>query len=82
VEVWDVVRAVDFLETLDGVDALAILTEWNEFRTPDFDAMRQRMRQSVIFDGRNLYSLNTIRRRGFEYHGIGCSTQPPVAEAS
>jgi len=57
--------------TLDGVDALAICTEWNEFRSPDFEEMRRRMRQPIIFDGRNLYSLRTIRKYGFEYYGIG-----------
>ncbi len=64
-------------DTLDNADALAIMTEWNEFRSPDFDAMRQRMRHPVIFDGRNLYALTTMRKRGFEYHGIGRSTVTP-----
>ena len=58
---------------LDGADALAICTEWNEFRSPNFDEMRQRMRQPIIFDGRNLYSLSTMRKHGFEYYGIGRS---------
>jgi len=60
-------------EALDRVDALAILTEWNEFRSPSFDEMKKRMRQPVIFDGRNLYSLVTMRKQGFEYYGIGRS---------
>jgi len=58
-------------EALDGADGLAILTEWNEFRSPNFDEMNRRMRHPVIFDGRNLYSLETMRKRGFEYYGIG-----------
>jgi UDPglucose 6-dehydrogenase len=58
---------------LDGADALAICTEWNEFRSPNFDEIRQRMRQPIIFDGRNLYSLPTMRKHGFEYYGIGRS---------
>jgi UDPglucose 6-dehydrogenase len=59
--------------TLDGADALAICTEWNEFRSPDFEEMRKRMNRPIIFDGRNLYSLQTMRKQGFEYYGIGRS---------
>lgn len=59
--------------TLDGANALAICTEWNEFRSPDFEEMRKRMREPIIFDGRNLYSLQTMRKQGFEYYGIGRS---------
>ena len=58
-------------EALDGADALAIMTEWKHFVHPDFDAMRQRMNQPVIFDGRNLYNLSTIARAGFTYYSIG-----------
>jgi UDPglucose 6-dehydrogenase len=61
---------------LDGADALAICTEWNEFRSPDFDEMRKRMSRPIIFDGRNLYSLETMRKQGFEYYGIGRSATP------
>lgn len=63
-------------DALDGADALAIMTEWNHFRSPDFDLMRRRMRQPIIFDGRNLYSLDTMRTRGFEYYGIGRTATP------
>jgi UDPglucose 6-dehydrogenase len=62
--------------TLDGADALAICTEWNEFRSPDYEEMQRRMRQPIIFDGRNLYSLRTVRKFGFEYHGIGRFSVP------
>jgi UDPglucose 6-dehydrogenase len=58
-------------EVLDGADALVIVTEWNEFRSPNFDEMRKRLRSPVIFDGRNLYSLDSMRTRGFEYYAIG-----------
>jgi len=58
-------------EALDGADALVIVTEWNEFRSPSFDEMRSRLRQPIIFDGRNLYSLDAMRKRDFEYHSIG-----------
>ncbi|HSW45264.1 MAG TPA: UDP-glucose/GDP-mannose dehydrogenase family protein [Phycisphaerae bacterium] len=68
--------------TLDGVDALAICTEWNEFRSPDFDEMRKRMRRPIIFDGRNLYSLQTMQKHGFEYHGIGRGTGPAGGRTS
>lgn len=66
-------------QTLDGADALAILTEWNEFRSPDFEQMRTRMRHPVIFDGRNLYSLDTMRKHQFEYYGIGRSAAQPAS---
>lgn len=58
-------------EALDGADALVIVTEWNEFRSPTFDEIRRRLRQPVIFDGRNLYSLETMRNLNFEYYSIG-----------
>ncbi len=68
-----IVYCASAYSALDGADALAICTEWNEFRSPDFEEMRKRMRRPIIFDGRNLYSLETMRRQGFEYFGIGRS---------
>jgi len=59
------------LDALDGADALAIMTEWSEFRNPDFDAMKRRMRKPTIFDGRNLYQLEQMKSLGFSYHSIG-----------
>jgi UDPglucose 6-dehydrogenase len=59
------------LDTLTGADALAILTEWAEFRAPDFDEMRRRLKQPVIFDGRNLYAPRQMKLQGFTYHCIG-----------
>jgi UDPglucose 6-dehydrogenase len=56
---------------LTGVDALLIVTEWNEFREPDFGRMRKLMRDPVIFDGRNLYNPEQIRGQGFTYTSIG-----------
>jgi UDPglucose 6-dehydrogenase len=47
------------------------VTEWGNFRRPDFDAMASRMRAKVIFDGRNLYSPQEMKARGFAYHAIG-----------
>jgi len=59
------------LDALDGADALVIVTEWNEFRSPDFDAARQRLKQALIFDGRNLFEPERMRALGFEYHAFG-----------
>jgi UDPglucose 6-dehydrogenase len=56
---------------LTGADALAIVTEWNEFREPDYGRMRKLMRSPVIFDGRNLYNPEQIRSQGFTYFSIG-----------
>ena len=47
----------DYYETLNGVSGLALVTEWNEFRNPDFEKMKQMMKEPVIFDGRNIYIL-------------------------
>jgi UDPglucose 6-dehydrogenase len=58
-------------ETLEGADGLFLVTEWNEFRQPDFERMRKLMRQPVIFDGRNLYDPKRLRERGFTYFGVG-----------
>ena len=58
-------------DAVDGADALAIVTEWNEFRNPDFEVMARLMRGAVIFDGRNLYDPAEVREAGLEYHGIG-----------
>ena len=59
------------LAAADGADALAIVTEWKEFRSPDFETLRARLKQPVIFDGRNLYEPADIRRLGFEHYPIG-----------
>ena len=58
-------------EALEGADALAIATEWQEFRSPDFDLLRERLTAPVIFDGRNLYDPALMARLGFTYYGIG-----------
>jgi UDPglucose 6-dehydrogenase len=56
---------------LAGADALAIVTEWNEFREPDFARMRKLLKAPVIFDGRNIYSRDLMRANGFTYYSIG-----------
>ena len=58
-------------DALDGADALVIFTEWQEFRNPDFDAIKDRLKNAVIFDGRNLYDPGYVRKKGIEYHCIG-----------
>ena len=59
------------MEALNGADGLVLVTEWNEFRRPDFDEVKQRMSGDVIFDGRNIYSRKTLNAAGFKYYGIG-----------
>jgi UDPglucose 6-dehydrogenase len=56
---------------LQGADALLIVTEWKEFRTPDFDAIKAALKQPVVLDGRNLYDPVLMKTLGFEYRGIG-----------
>ncbi len=58
-------------DALRRADALVIVTEWNEFREPDYDQMRELMRSYVIFDGRNLLNVPVLRSKGFAYYGIG-----------
>ncbi len=59
------------MAALEGADALAIVTEWKEFRSPDFNAIRNALKERVIFDGRNLYEPEHVRSFGLEYHAIG-----------
>jgi UDPglucose 6-dehydrogenase len=61
------------METLDQADALVIVTEWKAFRSPDFEQIKARLRQPVIFDGRNLFEPAQMADAGIEYHGIGRS---------
>lgn len=58
-------------ETLENTDALAIVTEWSVFYSPDFNAIKQQLRQPVIFDGRNLYDPIYLKELGFKYYAIG-----------
>jgi UDPglucose 6-dehydrogenase len=66
---------IDFCETtydcLHNADALIIATEWNEFRTPDFDKMLSMLREPVIFDGRNVFDVAVMEKKGFHYESIG-----------
>ncbi|QKT04813.1 UDP-glucose/GDP-mannose dehydrogenase family protein [Ectothiorhodospiraceae bacterium 2226] len=56
---------------LDGADALVVVTEWNVFRSPDFDAVKAALKEPVVFDGRNIYDPARLGRMGFTYYGIG-----------
>ncbi|MGV8824538.1 UDP-glucose dehydrogenase family protein [Methylibium petroleiphilum] len=56
---------------LEGADALVIVTEWKEFRSPDFDAIRNTLRTPLVFDGRNLFEPTLMKQLGIEYHAIG-----------
>jgi UDPglucose 6-dehydrogenase len=60
-------------DALKDADALAIVTEWSEFRRPDFDRMRTLMRTPVVFDGRNLFTPEQMKQHGFTYYSIGRS---------
>jgi UDPglucose 6-dehydrogenase len=57
---------------LKNADALVVVTEWNEFRRPNFEKMLKLMKSPVIFDGRNIYTPHKLKEMGFEYYGIGC----------
>ena len=63
-------------EALEGADALLIITEWKEFKSPDFDLIRSSLKQPLVFDGRNLYEPELMRALGIEYAGIGRGTGP------
>ena len=65
-------------EALEGADALLLCTEWSEFRNPDFDRIAERLKEPIIFDGRNIFPRVELARRGFTYYPIGST--PLVAE--
>jgi UDPglucose 6-dehydrogenase len=67
----DLVLCANASQALDGADALAIVTEWQEFRSPDFDEIKEALRSPAVFDGRNLYDPDVMERLGFRYFGIG-----------
>jgi UDPglucose 6-dehydrogenase len=59
------------MAALEGADALVVVTEWKEFRSPDFDAIRGKLKERLVFDGRNLYDPPLVRAAGLEYYAIG-----------
>jgi UDPglucose 6-dehydrogenase len=58
-------------DALQNADALIIVTEWKAFKSPDFRVIKERLKQPVIFDGRNLFEPASVAAMGIEYHGIG-----------
>jgi UDPglucose 6-dehydrogenase len=70
-EIKGVTAAKSATDALQGCDALAIVTEWAEFRSPDFLALKKALKTPAIFDGRNLYDPAMVRALGFEYFAIG-----------
>ena len=66
-----VIYASNPYQATEGADALAIMTEWNVFRTPDFEQLSKLLKQKLIFDGRNLYDLDHMQKLGFSYYSIG-----------
>jgi UDPglucose 6-dehydrogenase len=67
----DLVYAETPEDALTDADALAVVTEWNLYRSPDFETVKQKLKQPVIFDGRNIYDPKRLREMGFHYYGIG-----------
>ncbi|NSW94683.1 MAG: UDP-glucose/GDP-mannose dehydrogenase family protein, partial [Bacteroidales bacterium] len=63
--------AKDPYDAVKGADAVALMTEWAEFQLPDFDLMAGLMKQKILFDGRNIYEPDELKRKGFVYYGIG-----------
>lgn len=61
----------DPYQALEGADALVVVTEWNQFRSPDFDRMKSLLRQPIVIDGRNIYEPQKMREMGFTYEGVG-----------
>jgi UDPglucose 6-dehydrogenase len=58
-------------DALDNADALVIFTDWQEFRNPDFEVIASKLKKPVIFDGRNLYDPDVVKKAGIEYYSIG-----------
>jgi UDPglucose 6-dehydrogenase len=58
-------------DALDNADALVIFTDWQEFRNPDFEVIKTKLKKPVIFDGRNLYDHDVVKKAGIEYYSIG-----------
>ena len=66
-----IVYSQNAYDAIEATDAMILLTEWNEFRRPDFDRIKGLLKQPVIFDGRNQYDTNRLLEKGFSYYKIG-----------
>jgi UDPglucose 6-dehydrogenase len=64
------------MDVADGAQALLIMTEWKAYRSPNFQQLRSRLAQALIFDGRNLFDPQRMEQASFTYHGIGRVSQP------
>lgn len=69
-------------EVLDGADALLLITEWRQFRNPNFDLLKRKLKTPIIFDGRNQYAPADVAQLGFEYYGIGRGRATGAAPAA
>jgi UDPglucose 6-dehydrogenase len=76
--------SIEFADTaraaVEGADALVIVTEWKEFRSPDFEHLRRALRHPVVFDGRNLFDPELLRGEGLEYHCVGRGSVAPARQ--
>ena len=70
----DIAYVKNRYEALEGADALLIVTEWSEFRSPDFEKVRKSLKEAIIFDGRNIFNLDEMAKLGFDYYSIGRKT--------
>jgi UDPglucose 6-dehydrogenase len=66
--------STDMYDSLNGRDALLIVTEWPEFRAPDFDELNKRLTQKTLFDGRNIFDPQDMKKLGYSYYCIGVKT--------
>ena len=65
-------------DTLESADALAVVTEWKEFHSLDFDQLAEKLKNKPLFDGRNLYDPEEVRRAGLIYYGMGRGADPEL----
>jgi UDPglucose 6-dehydrogenase len=70
----------DFYEALEGADGLVVLTDWQQFRNPDFELIANKLACPIIFDGRNLYDPKYVHSAGIEYHCIGRGNRDQLKE--
>ena len=68
------------LEALQDADALIIVTEWKAFKSPDFDVVKSKLKNAIIFDGRNLFEPEDVKALGIEYYGVGRGNMQDVME--
>jgi UDPglucose 6-dehydrogenase len=69
-------------DALEGSDALAVVTEWQEFRSPDLGLIAEKLAEPTVFDGRNIYDPETMSGHGFTYHSIGRPVSKPDTKQS